>query len=389
MGPRVLLASFEVPGIGGSSTASFDLFARMLRDGRDAHYLNLIAEDPAYLASTFGATLGNPRGLSNVHNYWLDGAAESPQPGLADLVGRIRPDIVLGFGFPAALFIKRNMPDVRTVLMTGSCRQATAYVTTGRANDATDLVRRLAGTTSATLPHSAPRLPPRVIIHGERLAVEKCDLIITHSESTLHFMTRFFPALTGKIYPRTVSYAEWIVEGAAAWSDHARPFESRDIDALFISNDWDRPEKNFRLVEQIAARLRGRSVHVIGDAPREVRGVTNHGFIAERARLFEVLGRARCVVSPSLIDAAPGVLFEGAVMGCNLVASANCGNVDLCNPDLVVSAFTANAFAACIEKGTQRKYDDNLASYLSRGSYHDLIATLDAFARPFESRGAA
>ena len=379
MGPRVLLTSFEVPGIGGSSTASFDLFARMLRDGRDAHYLNLIAEDPAYLASTFGAALGNPRGLVNVHNYWLDGPEENPQRGVTDLVGRIRPDIVLGFGFPAALFFKRNIPGVRTVLMTGSCRQATDYVTTGRANDATDLFRRLA----------AMKTAPRIILHSERLAVEKCDLIITHSESTLHFMSQFFPGFMGKIYPRVISYAEWIVEGAAAWSAWALPFGSRDIDALFISNDWSRPEKNFRMVEEIATRLGGRSVHIVGDAPREVKGATHHGFVAERAELFGILGRARCVVSPSLIDAAPGVLFDGAVMGCNLVVSANCGNADLCHPDLVVSSFTANAFAACIERGIQRKYDDNLPSYLSRGSYRDLIATLEAFAKPFESRGAA
>ena len=35
------------------------------------------------------------------------------------------------------------------------------------------------------------------------------------------------------------------------------------------------------------------------------------------------------------IDAAPGILFEGAVMGCNLVASKNCGNWEVCHPDPV------------------------------------------------------
>jgi glycosyltransferase involved in cell wall biosynthesis len=365
--------------MGGSSTASFDLFARMLRDGRDAHYLNLIAEDPAYLASTFGATLGNPHGLSNVHNYWLDGAEENPQPGFADLVGRVRPDIVLGFGFPAALFFKRNIPGVRTVLMTGSCRQAAAYVTTGRAKDATDLVGRLA----------AMKTEPRIIMPSERLAVEKCDLIITHSESTHRFMSQFFPEFAGKIYPRIVSYAEWIAEAATEWCALAQPFGDRDIDALFISNDWDRPEKNYRMVEAIAARLGGRSVHVIGDVPREVKGATHHGFVAERADLFGILGRARCVVSPSLIDAAPGVLFEGSVMGCNLIASTNCGNADLCHADLRVDDYTAEAFVTRIERGVHSKYCDSLQACLARGSYRDLLATLDAFANPFESRGAA
>jgi glycosyltransferase involved in cell wall biosynthesis len=351
----------------------------MQRDGLNAHYLNLIAEEPAYLASTFGETLGNPAGLGGVHNFWLDRAESLPHPSLKRVIDEIAPDVILAFGFPATLFLKRNVPEMRTVLMTGSCRQATAHVVSGRADDAVDLMARLSRSGGI----------PRTLIHSERLAVERADLIVTHSEPTLEFMRLFYPASVGRIYPRIVSYAEWIHAAAMAWAELARPFDERDIDALFISNDWDRPEKNFPMVEAIARAVRGRVVHVIGDVPRKVPNAVHHGFIAGRRELFAILGRSRCIVSPSLIDAAPGVIFEGAALGCNLVASRNCGNHEVCNAELVVKRYDARHFAEAIGRAVERRFEDNMADALARRSYDDLVALLQAYARPFESQGAA
>ncbi len=377
--PRMLVGSLEVPGIGGNSTASYDLFGRMLAEGRDVHYVSLIAEDPAYLSSTFGESLGNPDGLVNVHNHYIESNADDSQPRLARLIESLSPDILVGFGFPGALLFKRALIAPKTVLVTGSCRQAAAWVTTGRATDAVDLSRRLA----------SMKRRPRILIPGERAAVDKADLIITHSASTLAFMSAFFPGAAGKIYPNVISFGEWIADGAARYKTHARPFAERDIDALFISNDWSRPEKNYPMTMDIARRLTDLSVHIVGDVPRHARGAIHHGFIADRTTMFDLLGRAKTIVCPSLIDAAPGVLFEGAVMGCNLVASPNCGNADLCHPDLIAPRLSADDFAGCVRRATVRKHDDGLAAYLSADSYHELTATLDAFARPFESLGAA
>jgi hypothetical protein len=39
---RLMLCCYEVPGYGGASTAGYDLFQRMLSDGIDAQFVNLI-----------------------------------------------------------------------------------------------------------------------------------------------------------------------------------------------------------------------------------------------------------------------------------------------------------------------------------------------------------
>lgn len=371
---RILFGGTEVPSLGGTSTAVYDLFERMLREGRDVHLVNLLEDqDAAWYRHTFPEGMGNPRGLANVANYWLENDPIDPQPVLQERIESIAPDVMCGFGYYASMLLKAAAPTRPTVLVTGSCAQAAEYVTTGRARDAVSLAGRLAATP----------VPPRVIQHGERTAVETCDLVVAHSRQTLDLMQWFFPASMGNIYPRVVSFVEWICDGARPWEHLARPFEDRDIGVLFIATDWDRRVKHYPMVRRLASELRDLPVHVVGDATRPAPGAVHHGFIESRQALFELLGRARCVACPSLIDAAPGVLFEASVMGCNVVASKNCGNWEMCHPDLLVDPYGARGFASCIRRAQERRFPDGIATLLAQGGYAELLAVLAAVAEPF------
>ena len=375
MRPSLLLGSTEVPSVGGSSTASYELFRRMRQDGYDVHYANLVAHDRValYEAQSTGE-LGNPGALSNVQTCRLYGRFHDPHPELEELIASANPDVVVGFGFPAVELLTASAPARRTVLVTGTCRQAQDYVTSGRAPDAVSLGRALANGS----------LRPRIINHAERRAVEACDLMVTHSAMTRDFMAKFFPASVGKTYRSVISFAEWITGGVAPWRAHARDFEDRDVDLLFIASDWARPEKNYPLLAAIARRMRGSQVHVVGHVPHRLPSVTHHGFIGLRDTLFELMGRSRCVACPSRMDAAPGILFEASAMGCNVVASKNCGNWELCSPDLLADPFDDVAFVACIRRALTQPQPDHIESFLQRHSYDEWLALLAAFAQPFE-----
>jgi hypothetical protein len=61
----------------------------------------------------------------------------------------------------------------------------------------------------------------------------------------------------------------------------------------------------------------------------------------------------------------------------------------MCHPDLTVARLSAADFAASVRKAVGQKYEDGLAMYRAADAYGELMATLDAFAHPFKSLGAA
>lgn len=373
MKARLLLGTTEPPAVGGSGTAAWALFRRMLADGYDAHFVHLVDQDEAaYYRLVTAGTVGTPAEASRVHTCWLRGALNHPHPELTALVNDIDPTVTVGFGFLATILLTGASPAKPAAFVTGSCRQAHDHVVSGRVRDSVSLERLLA----------ANAYRPRLLNGTERRAVERASIVVTHSAQTLALMEHFFPSWTGKIYPRVISFAEWIAADAQAWIHHARPFRERDIDALFVAADWDRRVKNYAMVEALAARLAGASVHVVGHVPQTIPTATHHGFIAVRERLFALMGRARAVVCPSMIDAAPGILFEASAMGCNVVASKTCGNWELCHPALLADSCTLDAFDQCLSRARTAQYRSQLDRFLGRQSYRELMAVLNALPQP-------
>jgi hypothetical protein len=378
--PRVLLAASEPPGAGGSGTAAIDLFQRMRADGWDAHFVHILDEiDAACYQVAFGGALGELGDLLNTHVCCIREASAGPHPELEKIVASVGADLAIGCGFRATEMLRRAAPGLRLIFMTATCRQAQDLVTRGDARDAMALEAGLAQGTFV----------PRIVNPRERVAVEHSDLVITHSPMTHLQFERFFIDWLGKVYPVPISFAEWIADGAHQWRHLARPFDERDIDVLFVASDWARTEKNYTLVRSLVRRLDGLRVHVVGTVPFRLPGATHHGFVPDRQALFQIVGRTRVITCPSLIDAAPGILFEGAVMGCNLVASKNCGNWQVCHPALVAPSCTADAFAGCIRKAAERKLADHLDAFRDAGGYRTLMAVISAFARPFEATAAS
>jgi glycosyltransferase involved in cell wall biosynthesis len=359
---------FEVPGYGGASTSTYSLYRRMRRDGLNARLVNLVVETQlSSFQSAYGDALGNPECLPGVETRVVSRRWAQPDEALTARIEELEPDVLLGAGYIAADILKRSAGTRPLVFLTTGCRQAKTYIHRG-VRDAVTLERLL------QRPGPWPfedRDEPR--------AVAAADLVVTHSEQTLAQFQGFYPRWTGKIHPNVVSFAEWVVDDARPFAGFARPFAERDIDVLFVANDWGRPEKNWPLVRALAGRLGGLEVHVAGSGAESLPGVHVLGLVTDREQLFALMGNARTLVSPSLSDPAPHVLFEAAAMGCNLVASKNAGNWRICHPELLVDPPSSRTYASRIKLSVRQPFENGLETFLERSAYAELMEILHVF----------
>jgi glycosyltransferase involved in cell wall biosynthesis len=363
----VLLGCYGVPGRGGAATVGYRLHEVLSAAGVDVHYLTIVdAEDPAHHRYLLGEHYGNPLRLPNAETCVLTERLYGPHPELGRAIEAVGPDVMVGVGTISAVLMKRACPGLPLVLLTTGCQQMMRLIERGSAPDflaAREMLARARGR-------------PGVDPIQEREAVERADLTIAHAEVVRWLYQAFFPDYHGKIWPEVLSFGEWIVEDAAPYRHLARPFAERDVDALFVASAWARPEKNERLARRVVAALPGLRVHVVGEVESPWPGAVHHGFVADRAALFALLGRAKTVVSTSAFDAAPGVLFEASAMGCNVVASPNCGNAALCHPDLLVPRADAVGFVRAIRASLARKYEDHADAFLGAEPTRRLIEIL-------------
>jgi glycosyltransferase involved in cell wall biosynthesis len=333
------------------------------RDGHDVAYMSLLDErDRAFFEFTFGSRLGNPDGFEGVHSVEI-GPSQRPGARLAEVVASLRPDLLVAIGYPAALALRAVAEDTRLVYVTSGCKAAERLIADRKADDAVTLLARLE---QAHATNFAGEL-------DERAAIEGADHVMAHSLMTLRFVQKLYPRYVGRMHPVPIGFGSWIRGAAARYSEMARPFDDRSIGALFVASTWDRWEKNYAGVRRIAGRLPRGTIHVVGDVPATINGAVHHGFVPERAELFRLMGDARAVVCPSHIDAAPGILFEAAALGCNLVASRNCGNHEICHADLLSESRTPDSYAELIERALARPYPPLEAA---TGGYDELVEIL-------------
>lgn len=371
MSQRILIASYEVPGWGGAGTACYSLFEMLQKDGRDVHLINIISEhDAAYFAQRFGDDIGNPRELENVSNCCLTGNNYGPQAGARDWIAEIDPDVMLGVGWIAAYVLGKADPARRLIYLTSGCGWLGIYSDMYPGRDYLSV-------------SETELASPRGITREDALeeeAIEMADLVVGHSDINLRLYRAIYSGHAGKMYERVIWFSQWIEAEAHRHRRCVRTFDEREIDVLFVANDWSRPIKGFPLMKAITDRLPSSlEVHVVGELPGAGGKFHHHDFLADRGKLFDLMGNSRVVVSPSAYDAAPGVLFEAAAMGCNVVASKNCGNWALCPPGLLADPPTPKSYARCIARGVEKACASDTQRFNGTRSYEDLRDLLDVF----------
>jgi glycosyltransferase involved in cell wall biosynthesis len=133
------------------------------------------------------------------------------------------------------------------------------------------------------------------------------------------------------------------------------------------------------MLRRISSRCRDLNIHIVGEIQDTPASAVHHGLVTRRQDLFALLGRAKTLVCPSILDAAPGILFEACALGCNVVASKNCGNWRVCNENLLVDPFTLNGFVEKIRVSLARGYANNIMYYLAAESRRNLVDIISVF----------
>ena len=379
MSRKILIGCYEVPGYGGASTVAYRLFEDLQAQGFDVSFVNLIGQDDApYLSVMYGDKLGNPRRLANVHNFFMERAPFYPSSAHANLTALIHtlaPDFLIGFDFIAALLLKSSAPDKRIIFIPTGCDQARHALREGRVQNVTELLAQIAKRQASSKFH----LPPHRSGPREAQAVVCADLLLVHSEMMRVLFQFYFPEYAVKLFPETLWLAEWICQDAASYQPYRRPFAERAVDVLFVASLWSRIEKNWELGRALITRHPEWKIHVVGDTVERVGHATYHGLVADRAALFGLMGNARVVVSPSRLDAAPGILWEAAMLGCNVVASKNCGNWELCHPALLADSLRVEEYSQRIQRALGREYRQHLERFLQPSSRKMLLEILQVF----------
>lgn len=365
---RILFGCRGVPFSSDANAYAYNLFERMRRDGLDVVHANLISEaDAFFFRYSHGEDFEDPRRLASVRSCTIEEPVLREQPALSDLIRSWAPDLLVAWGVDAAVLLRNAAPDLPLVLVASGCRQLEHLIEEGAVRDW--LSFRRAAERGVKFPL---RLEDR-----EVAAVLRSGLLILTSLQARFAFGHFFPSQVGRIYARTLSPADLVDDEAERFADLRRPFAERDVDLLFADGDWRPRSKNLDLVRRIASRLGDLEVHVVGEHHEPVRRAHVHGLPRQRRDLYALLGRTKVLACPALSDAGPGVLFEAAAMGCNVVASASSGYAELCGDELRVTGSRDSEFAERIRRGISRPFDDNRQPFL--GGTADLVETLSVF----------
>jgi hypothetical protein len=113
----------------------------------------------------------------------------------------------------------------------------------------------------------------------------------------------------------------------------------RDIDLIFITSNIQRPQKNFKLVENIFHYFRSYKRVIIGQHCSQLCGSTwdtvEKYEQLSNPDIFLILQRSRILLMTSHFDAGPNVIIEAMLCGCQPIMSLNSG-FSILFPDISV-----------------------------------------------------
>lgn len=363
---RLLSVCRGVPAWGDANPWAYALHASLAEAGFEALLVSLLTDaDAVYFRHLLGERCADPYALGGVRGCRLGETADQRRAALGEIVDAFAPAVAVAWEVNPARLLRQASAALPLVLVGTQCARLEQLIAGGAARDYLDF--RAAVDRGVVFPVGRD--------HPELAAIQACDLLVLPSALARTAQEHLFPAHAGKMYGRTIAAAEPMLAEAGRFTDRRRPFAEREIDVTFVAGRWDVEARGLSLVERLCARLPGRRVALAGEC-----GVPSSATrlgVLTRDALFDLLGRSKVVVAPALADPAAGGLFAAAAMGCNVVASPNCGPWELCADALMVADPSPDAFVERIERALAQPFPDHRQRFLDGGTA-DLIETLAA-----------
>jgi hypothetical protein len=362
MASNILLAATAEPEECASGATSYRLFEHMQRTGRNVAWVDLIREP---LTAPLRASPCREGPLPQTYACVISPPTGQVEPALSDAIRRFNADLLVGCGALATVLLHAAAPQCPVVLLADRCERLQMLVHTGAVRDFMQFERRVRrGVNYASF---EPTL--------ESQAAGASTVIFTPSPLMRFAFEHLYPQHVGELYAVPVSPAALVYAEAEACRALARPFAERDVDVVFPAGARTPIATNDGLTRRIVEACTDLTVRSAGTTGAAYRAPTDHGLASQRQDLYALLGRSKTFVCPSRLDAGPHILFAASAMGCNVVASPNCGNWPLCHTDLVAPQCTRGAFLDKIRLSLARPYSDNRDVFLNGCA--DLLETLD------------
>jgi hypothetical protein len=361
-----LLSCHEAPYYGGAATFQYLLFELLQKSGYDAHYLTLASKtEVKKYKSNLGINWWNPAKLDNVHLYISQNFNKREHSELIEIVREVNPNLIIGKNDIAPRIFKNIMPEREVWFLSSSSKQMLKAYTGGYVKSLSDGMRQLREWNG--------KIP--LISLKEKQAVRLSDRIICDSEATKLCFEHFYPQYIGKIFDFIFWSAPLFKNKFINEIKQRKDFFSRSIDLLFIASNWKRVEKQYEMVKEIIKQFKHLNIHILGLCKDRVNGARYHG-LTGYSEVLKLMSDSKTLVAPSLYDSSPNILFEASLLGCNVVASTNCGNWRLCNPDLLVEPYSLGNFVEKTRLSLERKFNDNMNYFLKDDSINRFVSLI-------------
>lgn len=324
---NILIASIDVPNIGGAATNSYNLLKILKKTeyngiGLFVSNLSEYNLDPDNVGDIYHLSL----------NKNLNNKSEELKELLLKTYGKI--DAIFAKNYKITPILKKMFPDTKLIFSPSGLRYITNQISTSK-----KWYNELKQDEQIFKNLNDYKMIPSISLfkfirvndqYLDSYALDNADKIICNSKLSYEIVKNSYKTLKidDPIYLTNISKV----------NNKGILFNDRKYDLAFISHSWKRECKNYDLALELIEKNKDKKILIIGNHQTKIHqdeNITQLEFINKK-ELLEILNNIKTIVITSKYDSNPNILIEASYTDCNIIASTNVGNSENLNEKLLV-----------------------------------------------------